>query len=207
MNSDLFTVGEFSKVTGLSVKTLRFYHEKQLLLPTRVDEATGYRYYSAGQLERLNRILGLQAAWQAEYAEHVQEKFLAEAVAQTTQLPCVADNKVGSYTANNFVAKNEAIRPWLESFSKHLTDGYSLGDCLPNSRFAPDEATDSRFDFRLDKDAFLKLFVTHVALNLRSEMRDVFLHGDYAALPAGDHVIAFIRKNPRLFGRGVQPGE
>jgi len=76
-------------------------------------------------------------------------------VAQTTQLPCVADNKVGSYTANNFVAKNEAIRPWLESFSKHLTDGYSLGDCLPGSRFAPSEATDSKFNFRLDKDAFL----------------------------------------------------
>ena len=76
-------------------------------------------------------------------------------VAQATQLPCVADNKVGSYTANNFAAKNEAIRPWLETFSKHLTDGYSLGDCLPNSRFAPSDATDSKFNFRLDQEAFL----------------------------------------------------
>ena len=58
-------------------------------------------------------------------------------VIQTTQLPCVAENKVGSYTANNFVTKNEFTRPWLESFSKLLTDGYSLGDCLPNSRFDP----------------------------------------------------------------------
>ena len=74
-------------------------------------------------------------------------------VTQTTQLPCVPANKIGSYTANNFVTKNEAIRPWLESFSKLLTDGYSLGDCLPNSRFAPDEATDSKFNFHLDKEA------------------------------------------------------
>jgi hypothetical protein len=75
-------------------------------------------------------------------------------VTQSTQLPCVASNKVGSYTANKFVTRNEAIRPWLESFSKLLTDGYSLGDCLSNSRFAPDEATDSKFNFHLDKEAF-----------------------------------------------------
>jgi hypothetical protein len=72
-------------------------------------------------------------------------------VTQSTQLPCLPANKVGSYTANNFVTKNESIRPWLESFSKLLTDGYSLGDCLPGSRFAPAEATDSKFNFRLDK--------------------------------------------------------
>src|SRR5688572_15381545 len=39
-------------------------------------------------------------------------------VAQTSQLPCVADNRIGSYTANNFASRNDAIRPWLESFSK-----------------------------------------------------------------------------------------
>ncbi len=74
-------------------------------------------------------------------------------VGQTTQLPCVPANKVGSYTANKFVTKNEQLRPYLERFSKLLTDGYSLGDCLANSRFAPVETTDSKFNFRLDKDA------------------------------------------------------
>jgi len=72
-------------------------------------------------------------------------------VTQTTQLPCVPANKVGSYTANNFDTKNESIRQWLESFSKLLTDGYSLGDCLPDGRLAPAEATDSKFNFHLDK--------------------------------------------------------
>ena len=75
-------------------------------------------------------------------------------VTQTTQLPCVPANKVGSYTANKFVSANEKLRPSLESFSKLLTDGYSLGDCLPGSRFAPDEATDSKFNFHLDKAEF-----------------------------------------------------
>jgi len=49
--SEPFTIGEFSKITGLSVKTLRFYHEQGLLAPTSVDEQTGYRYYAAEKIE------------------------------------------------------------------------------------------------------------------------------------------------------------
>ena len=71
-------------------------------------------------------------------------------VTQTTLLPCVADNNVGSYTANTFELKNEALRPSLSRFSKLLTDGYSLADCLPNSRFDGKEVTSSKFTFKLD---------------------------------------------------------
>ena len=39
----MFTIGEFSKITGLSVKTLRFYHEEGLLTPRAVDPSSGYR--------------------------------------------------------------------------------------------------------------------------------------------------------------------
>src|SRR5580765_6779149 len=49
--SEPFTIGEFSKITGLSVKTLRFYHEEGLLEPSSVDEQTGYRYYAAEKIE------------------------------------------------------------------------------------------------------------------------------------------------------------
>ncbi len=43
-------VGQFSTLTQLSVKTLRHYHEVDLLAPARVDPQTGYRYYSLDQL-------------------------------------------------------------------------------------------------------------------------------------------------------------
>jgi glycogen operon protein len=46
-------------------------------------------------------------------------------------------------------------------------------------------------------DGALKLFVTRVALETRAERRDVFVHGDHAALPAGEHLIAFIRTTSR----------
>jgi DNA-binding transcriptional MerR regulator len=44
------TVGDFSRATHLSVKTLRHYHEVGLLEPAAVNPGTGYRYYSAAQI-------------------------------------------------------------------------------------------------------------------------------------------------------------
>jgi DNA-binding transcriptional MerR regulator/effector-binding domain-containing protein len=44
------TVGDFSRATHLSVKTLRHYHEVGLLAPATVNPDTGYRYYSAAQI-------------------------------------------------------------------------------------------------------------------------------------------------------------
>ena len=35
-----FSIGEFSQVTGLSVKTLRFYHEKGILIPSSAGRLT-----------------------------------------------------------------------------------------------------------------------------------------------------------------------
>jgi DNA-binding transcriptional MerR regulator len=44
------TIGEFSRVTHLSVKTLRHYHDVGLLAPVHVGQGTGYRYYSLDQV-------------------------------------------------------------------------------------------------------------------------------------------------------------
>jgi DNA-binding transcriptional MerR regulator len=45
------SIGEFAKRSRLSVKALRLYDELAVLVPARVDEASGYRYYDAAQLE------------------------------------------------------------------------------------------------------------------------------------------------------------
>ncbi|MER7185550.1 MerR family transcriptional regulator [Streptomyces hyaluromycini] len=54
------TIGEFSRVTHLSVKTLRHYHEVGLLAPADVDRGTGYRYYSLDQVPTAQVILRLR---------------------------------------------------------------------------------------------------------------------------------------------------
>jgi DNA-binding transcriptional MerR regulator len=48
--STLLNIGDFSRMTFLSVKTLRYYHDVGLLSPAEVDAETGYRRYELGQV-------------------------------------------------------------------------------------------------------------------------------------------------------------
>jgi DNA-binding transcriptional MerR regulator len=56
----MFTVGEFSQLAQVSKRLLRYYDEIGLLKPVHTDATTGYRYYSAEQMQDLNRILALK---------------------------------------------------------------------------------------------------------------------------------------------------
>lgn len=56
----LLTIGDFSRATHLSVKALRHYHDVGLLSPFDVDPNTGYRFYSAAQLEAAQLIRHLR---------------------------------------------------------------------------------------------------------------------------------------------------
>lgn len=52
----MYTIGEFSKITGITVKALRHYHEIGLLAPGQVDPETGYRYYTQANIEKARAI-------------------------------------------------------------------------------------------------------------------------------------------------------
>lgn len=56
----MFKIGEFSRLAQVTVKALRLYDERGLLVPAHVDRSSGYRFYSADQLSRLQRILALK---------------------------------------------------------------------------------------------------------------------------------------------------
>ena len=56
----MIKIGDFARLSQVSVVTLRYYAETDLLKPVKVDALTGYRFYSADQLPRLNRILALK---------------------------------------------------------------------------------------------------------------------------------------------------
>ena len=56
----MFRTGEFSHIARVSKRLLHYYDEIGLLKPAHIDPHTGYRYYSASQLPRLNRILALK---------------------------------------------------------------------------------------------------------------------------------------------------
>ena len=56
----MLKIGDFSKLSRISIRMLRHYDEIGLLIPNKVDNFTGYRYYSEGQLLLANRISSLK---------------------------------------------------------------------------------------------------------------------------------------------------
>lgn len=56
----MLKIGDFSRLSQVSVKTLRYYDEMGLLEPLAIDRFTSYRYYTFDQLPRLYRILALK---------------------------------------------------------------------------------------------------------------------------------------------------
>lgn len=46
----MFKIGEFSKLTQVSIRMLRYYDENNLLKPAKTDPFTGYRLYSVEQI-------------------------------------------------------------------------------------------------------------------------------------------------------------
>ena len=56
----MFRIGEFSKLTQVSVRMLRYYDEAGLLKPAQTDPFTGYRMYSVDQIPVLNQIVYLR---------------------------------------------------------------------------------------------------------------------------------------------------
>ncbi|MBR4023188.1 MAG: MerR family transcriptional regulator, partial [Ruminococcus sp.] len=50
-------IKEFAELTGVSVRTLHYYDEIELLNPSFVDEQNGYRFYDEHSLERMQEIL------------------------------------------------------------------------------------------------------------------------------------------------------
>lgn len=56
----MFRIGEFSKLTQVSIRMLRYYDETGLLHPAEIDKWTGYRMYSVEQIPTLNKIIFLR---------------------------------------------------------------------------------------------------------------------------------------------------
>jgi len=56
----VFKIGEFSKLTQVSIRMLRYYDETGLLKPAEIDKFTSYRLYSSEQIPVLNKIIFLR---------------------------------------------------------------------------------------------------------------------------------------------------
>lgn len=92
----MFRIGEFSRLGQVTIDTLRHYDALNLLKPAKVDPFTGYRYYSADQLQSLNRILALK-----------ELGFSLEEIARILQEPLTNDQLRGMLKMQMVTAERE----------------------------------------------------------------------------------------------------
>src|SRR5204862_5670930 len=58
--NSMYSIGEFSTISGIPVRTLRFYHEVGLFVPAAVDPQTNYRSYDERNLELAKVLVALR---------------------------------------------------------------------------------------------------------------------------------------------------
>jgi len=107
---DLMAIGEFSERSGLSAKRLRTYAAEGLLAPAAVDPASGYRYYSPGQLADARVIDALRQAGVplADIRAFMREPSRERLDAWAKQLQTDANHRQGALTlAGHLLAANE----------------------------------------------------------------------------------------------------
>jgi DNA-binding transcriptional MerR regulator len=56
----MLRIGEFSRLSQVTIKALRYYDDMGLLIPAQIDKFTGYRYYTVEQLPRIHRIIAFK---------------------------------------------------------------------------------------------------------------------------------------------------
>lgn len=99
----MFKIGEFSRLTQVSVRMLRYYDENGLLPPERTDPSSGYRLYSAQQIPRLGRI-----------------RFLRDAGFSVAEMAALLNGWDEATIARRFAEKQEAIRQNIRAEEEKL---------------------------------------------------------------------------------------
>ena len=86
----MLKIGDFSKLSRVSIRMLRHYDDIGLLKPAEIDEFTGYRYYQEEQLFIMGRITALKDMGFAE--QHVTVTFRKDFNVDKPQLKVVSSD-------------------------------------------------------------------------------------------------------------------
>ncbi len=142
----LYRIGMFAGMNHVTVKALRHYDDLGLLKPVHVDEESGYRYYTAGQLPVIHQILVLRnMGFSLEEIKEIQEgyperemlirrkkKLLAEIAEKTAKLA-----QVESYLSSDKIDTNYHVlvkslpEVTVASMRTRIPDYDALFDVVP----------------------------------------------------------------------------
>lgn len=119
-----FSISQTAKIVDMTTETLRHYDRIDLVKPCKIDEWTGYRYYSQQEIVRLNTIRALRCMdlTLSEIKEILAYDDFNKIIATLKQAEKSADEKIAEL--NNAKTKIERARIFYESKlnGEHQTD-------------------------------------------------------------------------------------
>ncbi len=116
----MYKIGEFSKLTGFSIKTLRYYDEIGLLKPSKTDDFTNYRYYEEKDLELYKKIiylknLGFTLEEIKNNIDHITVELLESKIEELNQKRFLIENQIRElYSLKNNVKGNIKIKTFVK---------------------------------------------------------------------------------------------
>lgn len=134
---DYFTPKEISQITDVSTRTLHYYHEIKLLLPSLVTD-NGYRYYSTQDIAKLQTILFLrQLNLSLEDIQSYFDKSISE------------KNKILEENVSQLVQKRDQLNQMINYLDHHLKNH-------KNEEINMDKFDDYDIQQQYDKEAEMK---------------------------------------------------
>jgi len=120
----MIRIGDFAKICDTTVKAIRFYEKKKLLVPAEVDRWTGYRYYDEANVKRLSEILYLKGIGfslkeilnldERQIKQKTQNlKLQMQKIRESLiKIDSIHKNKEGDFIMKTFINDEQAIGKW-----------------------------------------------------------------------------------------------
>lgn len=120
----MLKIGEFANIFNISIKTVRFYEEKELFKPFYIDKYSGYRYYNEKNIDEMSRILYLkELGFSLEEIKNYDETRLKGKIEEYKQKVIKLKNNInilenlnnknkGKEELKNFLNDEKAIGKW-----------------------------------------------------------------------------------------------
>lgn len=136
-----YRIGEFSRITGLTVKALRHYQEEGLLIPQWIDEETGYRYYDDTSFDEACRIrtlrelgLSLQEIRPLLQGAPTDDQMIASLKLRLQQVrERMAADRIVERQLTELLTAEEARRKKATGSSTRLTEGPVIRRFFPDT--------------------------------------------------------------------------
>ena len=117
----MLKIGEFANLFNISIKTVRFYEEKELFKPFYIDKYSGYRYYDENNINEMTKILYLkELGFSLDEIKKYDEQLITDKIIEYKEKIIKLKNDIN-------VLENFSIKPEQKSMKPFINDKEAIG--------------------------------------------------------------------------------